>query len=342
MNDMDFLNKYSRFMRNTGPARVLVPLGAILVIFGILMTTFFTGDALETVGKVTSVEESVNADKQKEYDVSFDYTVDGKSYSNTFYGLLDGYNVGDEIKVFYDPSDPTRVSNSGSNTIFGLGMIAAGLAALIGGILLTVKAVKKSREIDQTAGKAVPSADFSDYKEREGVRELYCRFDGNTFKPGYILEDADRNVLFEGKMTKQALIGARVFEFTDHTTGKVTEHEVGHTTTQTFNNEFFSTSSWFNFDGKNVWDLLHESGLRMVTNLVSKFPNLIYEVSKNSEPYARIETSGQYVHEDEAAEHALNIPVGRYYYRIWTATEDLETLFLTVFAISETEQTMVD
>ena len=80
----------------------------------------------------------------------------------------------------------------------------------------------------------------------------------------------------------------------------------------------------------------------MVTNLVSKFPNLIYEVSKNSEPYARIETSGQYVHEDEAAEHAINIPVGRYYYRIWTATEDLETLFLTVFAISETEQTMVD
>jgi hypothetical protein len=34
--------------------------------------------------------------------------------------------------------------------------------------------------------------------------------------------------------------------------------------------------------------------------------------------------------------------VGRYYYRIWTDTDDLETLFLTVFAISETEQAVVE
>lgn len=329
-------------MRNTGPARVLVPAGVLLVIFGILMTTFFSGEAYEAVGKVTAVEESVNADKQTEYDVSFDYVVDGKTYSNTFNGLLKSYDVGDEIKVFYDPEDPNRVSNSGNNTIFGFGMIAAGLAALLGGVMLTVKAVKKSKELDQTAGKAAPSVDFSNYKEKEGVREIYCRHDGNTLKPGYILEDADRNILFEGKMTKQALIGARTFEFTDHTTGKVTQHEVGHTTSQTFNNEFFSMSSWFKFDGKNVWDLLHESGLRMVTNIASKFPNLIYEVSKNSEPYALIETSGRYVHEDEAAEHAVNIPVGMYYYRIWTETEDIETVFLTVFAISETEQVIVE
>ncbi len=340
---MDFINKFSKFMRNTGPARVLVPFGVLLIVLGIIMSNFFSGEVIETTGKITGVIEDYNAeDKEMEYDVSVSYTADGKEYENTFYGLRGDYSVGEDIKVFYDSKDPNRISNSGNNAIFGLGMIAAGLVALIVGILRTARAFKLEKQFDQQAGKALPPVDFGDYKEKAGVRELYCRFDGNTFKPGYILEDADRNVLFECAMTKQALVGARVFQFTDHTTGAVSDHEVGHTTTETFNNEFFSVSSWFKFDGKNIWEMLHERGLRMITNLFSKFPNLIYEVSKNGQPFARIETSGQYVHEDDAEQHALNIPVGRYYYRIWTDTDDLETLFLTVFAISETEQTVVE
>lgn len=339
---MDFINKYARFMRNTGPARVLVPIGIVLIVFGIITTMFFGGDMIETTGKVIGVEETVDSENKKEYDVTVSYTVDGKEYTGTFGGMGSGYNVGDEIKVFYDAENPTTISNTGSTLLFGLGAMALGLAALVLGILRTVKAVKKSRELDQTAGKAVPSADFSNYKERAGVKEIYCRYDGNTFKPGYILEDADRKVLYEGKMTKNALVGARTFEFTDAATGAVTEHEVGHTVTETFNNEFFSVKSSFKFDGKNIWDLLHERGLRMNTNLVSKFPNLIYEVSKNGEAYARIETSGQFVHEDEAAQHAVNIPVGKWYYRIWTDSEDYETIFLTVFGLSESEQAIAE
>ena len=143
-------------------------------------------------------------------------------------------------------------------------------------------------------------------------------------------------------MTKQALVGARTFEFNDHTTGKVTEHEVGHTTTQTYNNEFFSVKSSFKFDGENVWDTLHGRGFRMRTNMHSKFPYLIYEIAKNGAPFARVETSSIYVHEDEEAEHKIKVPAGNMYYRFWTASRDFESLFLNIFAISETEQTIVE
>jgi hypothetical protein len=34
--------------------------------------------------------------------------------------------------------------------------------------------------------------------------------------------------------------------------------------------------------------------------------------------------------------------VGRYYFRCWTEEDNIELLFLTVFAISETEQAVVD
>ena len=306
------------------------------------MTSLFSGDMQETAGTVTEAVETVNADKQKEYDVTVSYSVNGREYTNTFYGMGKAYSVGEEIRVFYDAADPNRISNSGSNGMLGIGLIAAGIAALVLGVLRTAKAFQKSRELDQKAGKAAPAVDFGDYKKTEGVREIYCRYDGNTLRPGYILEDADRNVLFEGSMTKNALMGARTFQFTDHASGAVSEHEVGHPVTEKLNDEFFSASSWFKYDGKNIWNVLHERGLRITTNILSSFPNLIYEVSRNGAPYARIETSGMYVHEDEEKEHKVNIPVGRYYYRIWTASEDYETIFLTVFAISETEQTMVE
>ena len=112
--------------------------------------------------------------------------------------------------------------------------------------------------------------------------------------------------------------------------------------TQSYDDNGWTASSWFKFDGKNVWDELHDRGVRIRTNMRSKFPNFIYEVSKDGQAFAILETSGKYVHEDEAAEHKLNVPVGRYYYRVWTNTRDFETLFLTIFAISETEQAVVE
>ena len=337
---MNIENKFARFMRNSGPARFFVPVGIILIIFGVILMIFRSDNYLETVGKVTSVVEEVNSEKQKEYDISFTYTVDGKEYTGTFDNLSKKSSEGDEIKVYYNPDNPAKITNTKMGSFIGLIAIGLGVLALAFGVYKTMKAFKKSKELDKTA--KAPAVDFEGFKQTPGVTEYYCRHDGVMIKPGYILEDANRKVLFEGKMLKQAVIGARVFQFTDHTTGAVTEHEVGHTMTQSYNDEFFSVSSWFKYDGKNIWDFLHDKGLRMTTNLRSKFPNLIYEVSKNGSAFARIETSGKYVHEDEAAEHKLNIPVGRYYYRVWTNSNDFETLFLTIFAISETEQTVVE
>ena len=156
------------------------------------------------------------------------------------------------------------------------------------------------------------------------------------------MDDKDRNLLYEAPMTKQAMVGDRTFTFTNHVTGETREHAVGHTFTQTYNDEFFSVSSSFKFDGKDIWDLIHGQGVYIKTDLTSKFPKLTYYVAQNGKYLATIETSGQWVHEEDAEQHSVNIPVGRYYYRVWSNTEDLDLLFLIVFAISETEQTMVE
>ena len=332
-------NKFARFLRNTGPARFFVPLGLILIAVGIFLMTLNLGSYLETVGKVERVVETVNAENSKVYDVTYRFTADGREYEVTD-ELTEEYKVGDEIKVFYNPEDPTQTTNSKLGVVIAPIMIGLGALALAFGVFQTVKAYKKSKALDQVA--KAPAVAFEGFKQTPGVTEYYCRHDGVTLKPGYILEDAARKVLFEGKMTRQALVGARTFEFSNHVTGGVTEHEVGHTMTQSYDNNGWSAKSWFKFDGKNVWDEIHDRGIRLQTNMRSKFPNFTYEVSKDGRAFAILETSGKYVHEDEAAEHKLNVPVGRYYYRVWTNTRDFETLFLTIFAISETEQAVVE
>ena len=337
---MNVENKFARLMRNTGPMRFFVPVGIILIVFGVIMLNFNTDNYIETTGKIISVVEGVyDEDETPQYDVEVKYTVDNKEYSAVFGGMSGDFKVGEDMKLFYDPANPEKATNSKTGFL-PLILIAVGALSLILGVYKTVTAFKKSKELDNVVGGQFPS--FDGFKDMPGVTEYYCRFDGKTLKPGYILEDAGRKILFEGKMTKQALIGARTFEFNNHISGIVEEHEVGHTVTQTYNDELFSAKSWFKFDGKNIWDVLHDRGIRLSTNLHSKFPNCIYDVTLNSVPFAKIETCGVHVHEDDAAQHKINIPVGRWYYRFWTASSDFDTLFLTIFAISETEQAVVE
>ncbi|MBR0231294.1 MAG: DUF3592 domain-containing protein [Clostridia bacterium] len=341
---MNFENKFARFMRNSGPARFFVPAGLVFILAGVLLLCFASGDYLETSGVVTKVTESEGYDTEGHpetlYDIEFTYkTADGSEYSSSFPGMNEKRSVGDKIKVFYDSKEPEKTSNTKSGKIVAIAAFALGAAALAYGVYATVKAFKKSKSLGSAS---FPSAAFDNYRENPGVKEYYVRFDGHGLKPGYIIEDAERNVLFEGKMLKNALVGARTYEFNDHLNGKVTRHEVGHTVTQRYNDEFFSAKSWFKFDGKNVWDLLHEKGFRINNNARSKFPYMVYEIAKDGTAFALLESSGMYVHEDEAEQHKFNVPTGSHFYRVWTATGDLHSLFLNIFAISETEQTFVE
>lgn len=342
---MGFENKFARFMRNTGPARFFIPMGLILIVAGILLMVFSAGDYVETTATVKTVEEVVVTSEetnQTEYEIKFDYEVGGKTYHGSFQ-LTKEYKVGDEMTIYYDSSNPEKITNTKNGNLIGIIMIGVGAVAIVAGVFMTIKAFQKSKALDEAIPGGKPdAAAFEGFKTAGDVTEYYFKFDGHSLKPGYLIEDANRNLIFEGKMTKQALVGARTYEFHNHVTGSVAEHQVGHTVTQSYNDELFSRKSWFKFDGQNVWDLLHEKGIRLTTDLHSKLPYLVYNVSRNGTPIAIVETSSMYVHEDEEAQHKLVIPTGNLYYRFWTNTNDFETLFLTIFAISETEQTVVE
>ena len=186
---MNFENRIARLMRNTGPARFFVPVGLVLIIFGVIMLGFNTDNYLETTGRITSVTEDVyDQNETPQYDVEVGYTVDGKEYSTVFGGMSGTFKVGEVMKLFYDPADPEKTTNSKTG-FMPLIIIAVGAASLIFGVYKTVTAFRKSKELDSAIGGQFPSLDG--FQDAPGVTEYYCRFDGKALKPGYILEDAE-------------------------------------------------------------------------------------------------------------------------------------------------------
>ncbi len=337
-------NKLARILRNTGPARFFLPISIALIIMGFLLLRMTPSKYAETQGTVTNVTQHTNEDGEEQYDITFEYTVDGKKYTSEYLDLVESMDIGANVTVYYNPDDPQSTSNTKHTGLISYVMMGAGTLGLFYGIYATINAFKKDKELDErtAAARGMDSVPEIIPVSKDQLTEYYVLFDGKSLKPGYIIENANRKVVYEAPMTKNAAIGNRIFTFTNHLTGRTFEHEVGHTTTTTLDNEIFSERSWFKFDGKNIWDDLHDQGIRIDTDIHSIFPRFRYTVAKDGRFFATIETSSKYVHEEDEAEHKIAIPVGRYYYRCWTNSDNLDLLFLTVFAISETEQTVVE
>ncbi|MBR3383100.1 MAG: hypothetical protein IKG85_08735 [Clostridia bacterium] len=337
-------NKFARFMRNTGFARFFLPLGIILIVVGIIFLSTAPKEYGEATAIITNIDQYTDADDNVVNDVTVKYTVDGKEYTSELPNMSGDFKAGDELKIYYDAANPQSVSNTKSAGIIAPIMIVLGVLALVASVFSVIKAFRKSRELDEQI-KSAAGTDKMPVIEplpKSQLTEYYVRYDGAMLKPGYIVEDAARNVIIEASMTKNALVGSRLFTFRNNVKGTSVEHEVGHTVSSEIEGEMFSRKSYFKFDGRNIWDVLHEQGIRIQTGLFSKFPNLTYTISRNGAFIATAETSGQYVHEEDAAQHKVNIPVGRFYYRVWTNESDLDQIFLTIFAISETEQIVVE
>ncbi len=151
-------------------------------------------------------------------------------------------------------------------------------------------------------------------------------------KQGFFMEDENKNIVYEAKMLKQPLIGSMVFNFINHISNLSEEHKVSQTITSEQSGlfEMFSTKSSFKYDGKNIWDFLHEKGIRIKSNLSNKSIGMTYEVSLEGKEMATIIMSSP----------KNSIIASHYFFNVITTEENLDLAFLTTFAIARTEQTI--
>lgn len=150
------MNKIAYFMRESGLARFLIPLGAFLLVFGIvfLVISVHNQDYVKTEATVirSELEEEAHIDEndnevEATYVLTIEYTVGGEKYISELSGMGE-YAQGDKIDIYYDPDDPGSITQTKS-LIIPIAIIAAGIAALIGGIASGVNAIKKYNKMKQ-------------------------------------------------------------------------------------------------------------------------------------------------------------------------------------------------
>ena len=150
------MNKLAELARESSLARFLIPVGMILIVFGVITSGFAvdTDGYRKTEAVVSRTElvepESNDGDVHTDalYDVYVKYTVDGKEYEEEF-GLFPGYSEGDEVTISYDPADPAAIAQPGSLALSPVIFIAAGVVMLAGGAVSIVKVVQKQKRMKQ-------------------------------------------------------------------------------------------------------------------------------------------------------------------------------------------------
>ena len=309
-------------------------IAVICIIAGIYFTFFQSRGFVKTTATITAVEERPDdAGDGTTYITTVEYTVDGRTYTGTLDSSSPSYKVGGTVTVLYDPSDPAVIH---SGTGFAVYVLVAGaviLALVIVSTVLEKRSQKQAQALREQSGRTgyAPSVQGAE-------RELYFLTDLGTPKYGHRIEDGNRRVLYEAKMTRFTLSQPFGFDFIDHEHGTTTPHLVGHSEESQWSSVLIDNHYTFELDGVDVFRHLKQNGVSVETSYDSGNGRLIgtnYRILRDGAEIARAESSSQYPHEDDAAEHRVAgaIPA-QGFYRVWTREQNLDLLFVTLLAFA--------
>jgi hypothetical protein len=244
------------------------------------------------------------------------------------------YKEGGTVEVRYDPADPNKITSG-----YGIGVyaMAVGAVILLAIIFLTVRQKKSVSKLKESQGEIqyLPS-------EKGEERELYFITDLGTPKFGHRIEDKDRRVLYEARMTRFTLLSAYEFDFIDHERNRTTHHLIGHTEETDWNSVLIDNYSTFTLDGMDVWKHLQSIGVTIDSRLDKAEGGIgpSYDIRKDGEQLAYAENTSQFVHEEDAEQHKVvsKIP-NKMFFRIFTHEKNLDLLFMILVAIARSSAT---
>lgn len=301
---------------------------------GVWLTFFQSAGFEKTTAKIVSIEKDPDyvPDPQVQNDsrriVKVEYEVDGKKYTQTLDSDSPSYQVGGEVEVKYDPKNPGTIHSGGS---FGIYFMIAGGVILLAIIVLTIRKNAMLNKIHEADGEITYAP-----SEQGEQRELYFITDTGTPKYGHRLEDKNRRVLYEAKMTKFSVANPYGFDFIDHEHNITTPHYIGHEEQTEWNMLLIDNHFTFTIDGEDIWKHLKRNGVSIQSKLApGKVGTVVYDVFRHDEQIAHFETSGQYVHEEDAEQHKVadKLPV-RGFYRVYTNEKNLDLLFAVLLAFA--------
>ena len=311
---------------------IAAALAVIALVAGVWMTFFHSAGFVKTTATIVSLEDvSTATDDGPSYRPTVEYTVDGTTYTGVLDVSSGDYKVGKTLPVLYDPNDPSVVHDGSFLGVYFLGVGAVILAVLVVTEIRKKKALKEVKAVQKEKG----GSDYPASVPGE-ERSLYFLTDLGTAKAGHRIEDINRKVLFEAKMTKFTLTAPFGFDFIDHEHSRTTPHLIGHEEATDWGGGLLLDNHYtFTFDGEDIWKHLKRNGITVESSLTG-MARTEYRILRDGREIAVATTSSPNVHEeDEAAKSRLSslVPV-RGFYHIRTTETDLGLLFVTLLAFA--------
>ena len=150
------MNKLATFFRESTTARFFIPLGIILIVFGVIMFMINKENQnyieIEAAVSKTELAEEAHYDNDNNYVeatyiVYVKYTVDGKEYDEEL-GELSGYKKDQKVTIYYNPQDPSKITQTKS-LILPIVFVVAGVVSLVGGIISGLNAIKRVKKMKE-------------------------------------------------------------------------------------------------------------------------------------------------------------------------------------------------
>lgn len=307
-------------------------LSVIAILLGIWTTFFQSRGFVQTTATIVSVEEVPGEVDDTDYVVTVEYDVDGTHYTEKLDSYSPSYKEGKTVNILYDPENPSVIHSGGW---MGIYMIVVG--ALILAVVL-VSAVRAKKDLSALR-EMRPETSYAPSVTGE-ERHLYFLTDRGTAKFGHRIEDKDRRVLYEAKVTKFRLTAPVSFDFIDHEHGRTTPHLIGQTENTEWDTLLIDNHSTFSFDGEDIWKHLKRSGITVDARFLEGKPLWTkYTICRDGREIARVESSSMYPHEEDAEARGRlgNLVPVRGFYRIWTREQNLSLLFVTLLAFARSE-----
>ena len=148
------MNQLSVLLRESRVARFLIPGGIILIVLGIIFFRVTIGQqdyikADSTVVKV-ELEEEAHTDSdgsrvEATYTVTVRFTADGREWEAELPAMPE-CRTGETMTIYYDPADPSRITQSKS-LVIPMIMIGAGAAAFVGGVVSGGNGIKRYQKM---------------------------------------------------------------------------------------------------------------------------------------------------------------------------------------------------
>lgn len=149
------MNKIIMFFRESITARFFIPLGIILIVFGVIIfginkenQNYIRTNAI--VSRMDLVRESYIDENhnvvEATYNVYVKYNVDGKEYEEEL-GELSGYKENQEITIYYNPDDPVKITQTKS-LVLPIVMILFGFVSFVSGIISGLNAIKRIKKMN--------------------------------------------------------------------------------------------------------------------------------------------------------------------------------------------------